>query len=421
MARLSIFSTSHDRFFRIAVIGIILIIYALWASNDSWPNLSTLGYKPNPTTNKEPAHITFYDDEETAYTIDKTMVNWDAKRSGWLKHHMVFGTVHEDRVLVITGSQPALCRHPLGDRLLLRLFKNKVDYCRLNGYGIFYNNAHLEPKMGFYWAKIPIVRAAMLAHPEVEWIFWVDSDAIFTDMEFKVPLDKYKDHNFVVYGRPDFYDDNEKSWLALSAGIFLIRNCQWSLDFMDSWASMGPLSPNYLKWGSIMKSTFKDKVFSDSDDQSTLVYMLLKERKWRNKVYVENEYSINGYWLNIVDKFENITKKYLDIEKRVGALRRRHAEVVSESYASLREEYVVEGDEKRGGWRRPFITHFAGCQPCNGDHNPSFENASCLVGLERALNFADNQVLRNYGYMRPDIGDGSRIEPVPFDFPGNGM
>ncbi|KAL6510964.1 hypothetical protein OROGR_022088 [Orobanche gracilis] len=419
MAKLSSFSTSHVRYFFTAVMGAVLIICALWAVNDSWPNLSTLRYKPIPTPNQEPADVTFYDDEETAYTLDKTMVHWDTKRREWLKHHVGFGFVKEDRVLVITGSQPALCRSPVGDHMLLRLFKNKVDYCRINGYGIFYNNAHLEPKMGFYWAKIPIVRAAMLAHPEIEWMFWVDSDAVFTDMDFKVPLDKYTDHNFVVYGRPDFYNDEEKSWLALSAGIFLIRNCQWSLDFMDSWAGMGPLSPNYLKWGSIMKSTFKDKVFSDSDDQSALVYMLLKENKWRRKVYVEDEYLINGYWLNIVDKFEDIAKKYLDIEKRVGALRRRHAEVVAESYASLREEYVVEGDEKRGGWRRPFITHFAGCQPCNGDHNPAFKNNSCLVGLERALNFADNQVLRNYGYMRPDIGNGSRIEPVPFDFPGD--
>lgn len=29
---------------------------------------------------------------------------------------------------------------------------------------------------------------------------WMDDDAIFTDMAFEVPLDKYRDHNLVVTG-----------------------------------------------------------------------------------------------------------------------------------------------------------------------------------------------------------------------------
>ncbi|KAF8650828.1 hypothetical protein HU200_063735 [Digitaria exilis] len=47
------------------------------------------------------------------------------------------------------------------------------------------------------------VRAAMVAHPEAEW---VDSDAVFTDMDFSLPL------------------DTKKSWLGINAGVFLIRN-----------------------------------------------------------------------------------------------------------------------------------------------------------------------------------------------------
>lgn len=29
---------------------------------------------------------------------------------------------------------------------------------------------------------------------------WVDDDALFTDMEFEVLLDKYRDHNLVMWG-----------------------------------------------------------------------------------------------------------------------------------------------------------------------------------------------------------------------------
>ncbi|KAJ4965200.1 hypothetical protein NE237_017049 [Protea cynaroides] len=67
---------------------------------------------------------------------------------------------------------------PADDHLLLRFFRNKVDYCRIHGHDIFYNNALLHPKMRSFWARIPVVRAAMLAHPQAEWIWRMDSNRI---------------------------------------------------------------------------------------------------------------------------------------------------------------------------------------------------------------------------------------------------
>lgn len=72
--------------------------------------------------------------------------------------------------------------------------------------------------MDTYWAKIPIIRAAMMANPEAEWIWWMDADAVFTDMEFKIPLERYKDHNLVAEGWPNMvYDDKDnRSWTGLN-------------------------------------------------------------------------------------------------------------------------------------------------------------------------------------------------------------
>ncbi|KAG8384256.1 hypothetical protein BUALT_Bualt04G0099400 [Buddleja alternifolia] len=405
----------------LAGVSSILVFWVLWTFNDAWPTVSTLLATNNCpqigqalNMSQDPIDATFYDDPNVRYTIDKRMSGWDEKRREWLKHHPTF--VSENRVLLLTGSQPSACKNPLGDHWLLRFFKNKVDYCRIHGYDIFYNNALLDPKMGSYWTKIPLVKAAMVAHPEVVWIFWVDSDAIFTDMEFKIPLERYKDHNFVVHGWPNLIYE-KKSWVAVNAGIFLIRNCQWSMDFLNVWAGMGPKSPDYTKWGRILRSTLKDKLFPESDDQSALVYLLLKEKKkWGDMIYVENEYYLHGYWLEIVNRFDEINEKYVEVEKGARRLRRRHAEAVSESYAAEREGYLGEGRRRR----RPFITHFTGCQPCSGDHNPEYVEDACWVGMERALNFADNQVLRNYGFVHPDVENGSSyVSPLPFDFPGD--
>ncbi|KAK2981201.1 hypothetical protein RJ640_030590 [Escallonia rubra] len=365
----------------------------------------------------DPPDPTYFDDPSLSYSIDQPLKNWDEKRKEWLNKHPSFAAGVSDRVLVVSGSQSTPCKNPIGDHLLLRFFKNKVDYCRIHGYDIFYNNVLFQPKMHTYWAKMPTVRAAMLAHPEAEWIWWVDSDAAFTDMDFKLPLNRYKDHNLVVHGWNRLIYEL-KSWTSLNAGVFLIRNCQWALDFMEVWASMGPQTPNYEKWGETLKTTFKDKLFPESDDQSGLVYLLLNEKdKWGNKIYVEGEYYFEGYWLEIVETLDNTTDKYLEMEKGVRRLRRRHAEKVAESYAAAREEHLKGAGYGLGSWRRPFITHFTGCQPCSGAHNQLYSGQNCWDAMQRALNFADNQVLRNFGFVHPDLLDSSSVTPLPITNP----
>lgn len=248
----------------------------------------------------------------------------------------------------------------------------------------------------------------------------MDADAVFTDMEFKLPFDRYKDHNLVVHGWPNMvYDESDnKSWTGLNTGSYLIRNCQWSMELLDHWAKMGPMTSNYEKWGKVLKSMFKDKPFALPDDQSSLIYVLYRERrKWGGKAYLEGGYDLEGYWIANLGRFEGINSGYNKIEEEVKALRRRHAEKLSLWYGELREHYLKEkrwGPLSRG--RRPFVTHFTGCQPCNGNHNPSYDGDTCWKEMERALNFADNQVLRNYGFVRKDLTSSSVYE-VPFDFP----
>ncbi|KAI3872554.1 hypothetical protein MKW92_008009 [Papaver armeniacum] len=364
---------------------------------------------------EEPESENFYDDPNLSYSMEKPIKNWDQKRKDWLNQHPSFASGVNERILLVTGSQMKPCKHPSGDSMLLRFFKNKVDYCRIHGYDIFYNNALFQPKMTGCWAKLPLVRAAMIAHPETEWIWWVDSDAAFTDMEFKIPLERYTNKNFILHGwNKEVFEVH--SWVGLNAGIFLIRNCQWSLDFMDAWSNMGPLSPDYDKWGKILKSSLRDKVYDDADDQSSLVYLMLKEKsKWADKIYLEQKYYFEGYFLEVLSRFDNITKEYLEVEQAVSKLRRRHAEKVTEHYADLREPYITKLGNGYQSLRKPFITHFAGCQPCSGLHNASYSDDGCWKGMEKALNFADNQVLRNFGLIRRDLMDPSSLTSMEFD------
>ncbi|XP_074308870.1 galactomannan galactosyltransferase 1-like [Silene latifolia] len=351
---------------------------------------------------------TFYDDQHFGYAMDKPIKNWDEKRQEWLASNPSFSGSRE-RVMMVTGSQPKPCANPVGDHLMLRLFKNKVDYCRIHRHGIFYNNVLLHPKMFGFWAKYPIVKAAMLAHPEAEWIWWVDSDAVFTDMDFDLPLEKYKAYNLIVYGWPgSFYKQN--SSMGLNAGVFLIRNCQWSMNILDRWASFGPQTENYAKWGQILKSIYTDMASPISDDQAALCYMILVEKeKWADKFYLETEYYFQGYFMDVIDHFEEAQTHYMEIEKEKPELRRRHAEKSGEKYRALWKQYLNESRTSVTS-RRPFVTHFTGCEPCSGKRNPMYSLKQCEGGMVRALNLGDSQVLRNFGYTRKVLTNSSSVE-----------
>ncbi|KAL9671903.1 hypothetical protein QQ045_009476 [Rhodiola kirilowii] len=343
---------------------------------------------------------TFYDDPQLSFNIGDSVENWDEKRRDWLKKNPFFGKGVSERMVVVTGSQLKPCKNPVGDSLLLRSFKNKVDYCRLNGYDIFYNNILLQPKMDDCWAKLPAIRAAMMAHPETEWILWADADAIFTDMEFKFPFERYEGYNIVVEGWNTY---ERQSFTSLNAGVFLIRNCQWSLDFMEVWARQGPQSPEYVKWGKIQQLMFKDKTDPLSDDQSALLYLMLKKRKvWGDKIFLEEALTFQSHWVGVMDMLDNLTKAGVE-KDQVG---RRHAEKVTHVYDWERRV------EERGQVGRPIMIHFAGCQPCSGKHNPAYGAEACWEGMSRALTFADNQVLRNFGLVHLSLSDPASVSPL---------
>ncbi|CAL5201860.1 unnamed protein product [Lathyrus oleraceus] len=307
---------------------------------------------------------TFLSLNET-YALGPKIRNWDTERRSWLDKNPEYPDFvrGKPRILLLTGSPPKPCDNPIGDHYLLKSIKNKIDYCRLHGIEIVYNMAHLDMELAGYWAKLPMIRRLMLSHPEVEWIWWMDSDAFFTDMVFELPMSKYNDYNLILHGYPDLLFE-QNSWIAVNTGSFLFRNCQWSLDLLDAWAPMGPKGPIREEAGKILTANLKGRPAFEADDQSALIYLLLsKKDKWMEKVFLENSFYLHGYWAGLVDRYEEMMEKY----------------------------HPGLGDER---W--PFVTHFVGCKPCGSYGDYPVER--CLSSMERAYNFADNQVLKLYGF-----------------------
>ncbi|CAK7333179.1 unnamed protein product [Dovyalis caffra] len=308
---------------------------------------------------------------DNPYSLGPKISDWDQKRAKWLSENPNFLNLvgpNKLRVLLVTGSSPQPCENRIGDHYLLKSIKNKIDYCRLHGIDIFYNMALLDAEMTGFWAKLPLIRKLLVSQPEIEMLWWMDSDAMFTDMAFEVPWEKYKDHNLVMHGWKEMVYD-QKNWIGLNTGSFFIRNCQWSLDLLDAWAPMGPKGKIRDEAGELLAKELKGRPVFEADDQSAMVYLLATEReKWGDKVYLENAYYLHGYWGILVDRYEEMIEKY---------------------HPGL------------GDHRWPLVTHFVGCKPCGKSGDYPVER--CLKQMDRAFNFGDDQILDFYGFAHKSL------------------
>ena len=263
--------------------------------------------------------------EPFKFSLGPKVMDWDeqrkvgrtnAKRDGRHDHEASKVKETSPPILMVTGSVPFACENPSGDHVLLKSIKNKMDYCTLHtGITMFYNLAHMSDEMSGFWSKLPLLRELMLARPDVEWLWWVDSDALITNMEFALPMERYHDYNLIVHG----WEHNvyvKKSWLGLNTGSFFLRNCQWSLDLLDEWAQMGPKGSVRNEAGKEVSKFLSDRPEFEADDQSALVYLLIKQREvWGNKVYMESSYCLHGYWVPIVETFDEMMADMLEIKK----------------------------------------------------------------------------------------------------------
>ncbi|XP_031485120.1 probable glycosyltransferase 3 [Nymphaea colorata] len=254
--------------------------------------------------------------------------------------------------MLVTGERSVACGSSEGSYVMMMSYKNKIDYCNIHGCKVWYALEVWENGFTGTWARYPLLLKLMKANPKIQWFMWMDSDAIFTDLNFTIPIRTYEDwgKKMVVPGYWEKVYAENPDWISLNAGIFLMKNCEWSHKFLRSWMRYG--DPSNLASSKMRLNSFLTRPkYWDPDDQSALVYLLnLNKTDSQANVYLESGYDLHGYWKFIVDNYENITNN----------------------------------DKSR-----PFVTHFCGCNFCGRKKI----SADCYGGFRRAFNFADNQLL----------------------------
>ncbi|GLJ10704.1 hypothetical protein SUGI_0133460 [Cryptomeria japonica] len=274
--------------------------------------------------------------------------------------------------MLVTGERSSPCVTSHGSNVMMKTYKNKVDYCNLHGCKVWYALEIWQKGFVGTWVRYPLLLRLMKANPSVTWFMWMDSDAIFTDFNFSIPFERYNgwNKNMVVPGFWEKVYGENPDWIGLNAGVFLIRNCEWSHKFLEKWIEFG--APENIQTAkAALNTVLKSRPQEwDPDDQSVLVYLLNTNRKESEEnVFLEASYSLHGYFEYIVDEFEDI----------------------------------LVGKAK---W--PFVTHFCGCNFCGGKNTTD----RCTKGFERAFNFADNQLLRLVGLRHSSLSSSSTLETV---------
>lgn len=126
-------------------------------------------------------------------------------------------------------------------------------YCAAHGHQYIrqvYENTSTHPSV----EKLFVVQRHLQAH---DWIAWIDSDACIIDHRKDIADFTDTQKNLVTSGHELGFDlrgerirvrlDDQEA--GINGGVFLLRNCPWSHDFLQTWI-------NLCKLGSEMRCAF---------------------------------------------------------------------------------------------------------------------------------------------------------------------
>lgn len=98
---------------------------------------------------------------------------------------------------------------------------NKRAYCELHGYDFVCQTNKIDTGRPPSWQKLLLLQNVL---SDGNWAFWIDADAIFTNFDIKL------ESLIQEAGSADFFIAKDRN--GINAGVFGIRDCEWSSDFI---------------------------------------------------------------------------------------------------------------------------------------------------------------------------------------------
>lgn len=152
-------------------------------------------------------------------------------------------------------------------------------------------------QLGLYWQKLIAVKDALNKkdndHHRYDWVWWIDSDAIFTNFSIS-PSDIIK-----TYGKNIDFIASKDPFTALNSGAFLVRNNESSRQMINDIINLYPYYKNealpeqsamsdYVL-GFVYKNHFGDFLFTPEVDRNYA-------RPPMNKIAIISQRAINSFY-----------------------------------------------------------------------------------------------------------------------------
>ena len=114
------------------------------------------------------------------------------------------------------------------DGLLAMTWENKQAYANKHSYLLFDESSQLDRRRPASWSKIRAVQR-LLTEEHCDWVFWMDADTVVMNSD-KALQDFLPANLDLVLSADDGGGYN--------AGAWLIRNTDWSRNFLETWWNM---------------------------------------------------------------------------------------------------------------------------------------------------------------------------------------
>ncbi|MCO5579411.1 hypothetical protein L7F22_033266 [Adiantum nelumboides] len=337
-------------------------------------------------------------------------------------------------MMVVTAGQlmdgQDECESSLGRHVLTKAYKNKVDYCNVQGYCTVRYLLERWPAPSIYSDATNIVSPAQLllplmhSHPAVEWLLWMPPLSLFTNLSSSFPLRSYLalgKHLILLptsspstIPTPVSLEAMVQNWASFDPLIFLVQNSHWSRDFLAEWettlrTSLEALIPSTTtklqKKQGILQNVQADNHLQNNEELDYQVilkdmvtkslFQVLKSRarklnfdEVQSKLYVES-----GLYLHELNQ-GFLVKSYENLNSFQTANLMQDGIHASRNKKDLRKKNTENRtiDSSKISFLWPSMVHFEGCNLCNA-HSQHDGDELCLSTFQRAFHYGDNQLL----------------------------
>lgn len=156
----------------------------------------------------------------------------------------------------------------------LTWYKNKVKYAEKHGYLALPKTANFSPEQ-VHFDKFVHILDVMKTHPNVDWVWWIDNDAMITNFDIKV--EDLVDNDYHVIMPTDI--------AALNTGSFIVRNSTQGREWLEFLLSKKAEYKNDKKW-------FEQQAVIDFYPKFQDLFKIIPQQ-WLNS-YDYNMYNVVG-------------------------------------------------------------------------------------------------------------------------------